>query len=95
MLFVMMMIICFYPLCFVSVPAPVLVAKYKPKPDKSIEELLYSGDANPHPILDIAEQLLAMRASGSVKVYVQKNDDIAALRKVLKVCVYSAYSIIT
>ena len=55
---------------------------------------MYSGDANPHPILDIAEQLLAMRATDTVKVYVQKNDDIAALRKVLKVCVYSAYSTI-
>ena len=62
-----------------------LTERYKPNPQKSTEELLYSPFDNPTPVLDIGEQLLAMKASGVVRMIVERDEDMYAMRKVLKV----------
>ncbi|XP_013422213.1 uncharacterized protein LOC106182108 [Lingula anatina] len=50
-----------------------------------IEMRLYSGAENPSPIMDLLEQVMAMRASGHVRVYIERNNDLSALHNVIKI----------
>ncbi|XP_046569945.1 uncharacterized protein LOC124278269 [Haliotis rubra] len=68
-----------------SLIMPLLNSKYKPDPKQSREELLYSGDNNPSPLISLIEQEFARQVSGVVKVYIESETDMAALRDVIKI----------
>lgn len=49
--------------------------------------MLYSGDNNPSPLITLIEQEFARQVAGVVKVYIESETDMAAMRDVLKVYV--------
>ncbi|XP_067685193.1 uncharacterized protein [Haliotis asinina] len=68
-----------------SLIMPLLNSKFKPDPKQSREELLYSGDNNPSPLITLIEQEFARQVSGVVKVYIESETDMAVLRDVIKI----------
>ncbi|XP_013386059.1 uncharacterized protein LOC106155672 [Lingula anatina] len=61
-----------------------VTATYRPE-NNDIEKRLYSGAENPSPIMDLLEQVMAMRASGHVRVYIERDTDLSALHNVIKI----------
>ncbi|XP_067685171.1 uncharacterized protein [Haliotis asinina] len=68
-----------------SLIMPLMNSKYQPNPQQSREELLYSGDDNPLPLISLVEQEFAKQVSGVVKVYIESEADMASMRDVLKI----------
>lgn len=68
-----------------SFPVPTVTARYYPDPSRSLERALFSSDINPTPVLEIISQEVAYAAKGKVKVFIEAEKDIYALRNVLKV----------
>ncbi|XP_048252021.1 uncharacterized protein LOC124134974 [Haliotis rufescens] len=68
-----------------SLIMPLLNSKYQPDPKQSREEMLYSGDNNPSPLITLIEQEFARQISGVVKVYIESETDMAAMRDVIKI----------
>lgn len=64
---------------------PLITSIYKPDETKSVEEKLFAVEDNPSPLLEIVSQELAIRAVGTVRVFVDNYRDIMVLRNVLKV----------
>ena len=64
---------------------PLVTARYHPEKGRSVEERLFSGEDNPTPLLQLAAQEMAIRASGVVRVYVDSERDISMMRNILKV----------
>ncbi|XP_056020825.1 uncharacterized protein LOC125651534 isoform X3 [Ostrea edulis] len=62
-----------------------LATKYKPDPGKTNEELVYDPMDNPSPLLDLLEQEMAMRVSGNVSIYIERNGDISKLNHIIKI----------
>ncbi|KAK3093306.1 hypothetical protein FSP39_013914 [Pinctada imbricata] len=59
--------------------------KYKPDPSKSSEELIFDPGNNPTPLLDLLEQEMAMKASGNVSVYIEKDTDMSSFYHLIKI----------
>ncbi|XP_046356065.2 uncharacterized protein LOC124134979 [Haliotis rufescens] len=68
-----------------SLIMPLMNSKYQPDPQQSREELLYSGDDNPLPLVSLVEQEFARQVSGVVKVYIESEADMASMRDVIKI----------
>ncbi|KAK7087589.1 uncharacterized protein [Littorina saxatilis] len=62
-----------------------VTARFYPDPKSSVERELFDASINPTPLLDIAAQELAARASGMVTVFIHAERDTYALRNVMKV----------
>ena len=69
---------------FISVP--LITSRYFPDPKKSVEERLFTVEDNPSPLMEIVSQEMAIRASGTVRVFLETERDVATLRSLLKVC---------
>ena len=63
------------------------MSKYRLFEDKAQEERLYDGRTNPSPLVDLIEQDMAIRAEGEVKIYIDYERDISALKRVIKVMI--------
>ncbi|XP_029651547.1 LOW QUALITY PROTEIN: uncharacterized protein LOC115224777 [Octopus sinensis] len=77
--------ICIETIPLYAVIEPLLDSKYNVEESETVEELLFGGDDNPSPLLEILEQELAMRASGKVIVFLETDKDVDVLRNVLKI----------
>ena len=65
-----------------------VTSRFYPVSGSSAEREMFDAVANPTPLLDIAAQELAFLAKGKVTVFIERDDDINALRSVLKVIAY-------
>lgn len=67
-----------------SLLVPTVTRRFFPNPAHSIEKELF-GSINPTPLLELAAQEFAYRASGLVAIYIESERDTYALRNVLQV----------
>ncbi|XP_072044356.1 uncharacterized protein [Amphiura filiformis] len=73
-----------------SLMVPSTEKRYRPNPDESIEERLYSTANNPLPVMELMHQIYAMSAKGIVKVWVTNEKELITLKDPLKhVCLYN------
>ncbi|XP_014775101.2 uncharacterized protein LOC106872581 [Octopus bimaculoides] len=77
--------ICIETIPLYAVIEPLLDSKYNVKESETVKELLFGGDDNPSPLMELLEQELAMRASGKVIVFLETDKDVDVLRNVLKI----------
>lgn len=60
--------------------------RYRPDPDRSVIEDLYSSEENPSPVLSLLEELYAIHAIGLTKFWVKDEKEISSMKLALRVC---------
>lgn len=58
---------------------------YRPDPTKSVQEMIYSSEENPTPIVQILDEIYAINAKGRVNFFVAGEADIVSMKKALQV----------
>jgi len=64
---------------------------YRPDPNKSPEEELYSSEDNPTPVMIQLEEMYAINAKGVVKFWVEDEVDMKSQEAPLKVDIIANY----
>ncbi|XP_070580394.1 uncharacterized protein [Ptychodera flava] len=67
-----------------SLVAPSVEELFRPDPQRSVKEPMYSVANNPLPVYDLLYKLYALHATGKVKVYVKDQAELSTLRGPLK-----------
>jgi hypothetical protein len=58
---------------------------YRPDPNKSIQEQLYSPENNPSPLLDLIKRMYAFSATGKAVIWIMNDAEATSMKNVLKV----------
>ena len=69
--------------CFLSVTTMTMI--YRPVETESVKEELFSIANNPSPVLEILNNMYAMNANGTVRIWVQDERELITMKEVLKV----------
>ncbi|XP_048764413.1 uncharacterized protein LOC125672258 isoform X1 [Ostrea edulis] len=67
-----------------SILAPSVKLRYRPDPDRSVIEDLYSSEENPSPLLSLLEELYAISATGITKFWVKDEKEISSMKLALR-----------
>ncbi|XP_062571748.1 uncharacterized protein LOC134233763 [Saccostrea cucullata] len=67
-----------------SILAPSVKLRYRPDPDRSVIEDLYSSEENPSPVLSLLEELYAIHAIGVTKFWVKDEKEISSMKLALR-----------
>nr|XP_022317995.1 uncharacterized protein LOC111121142 [Crassostrea virginica] len=67
-----------------SILAPSVKLRYRPDPDRSVIEDLYSSEENPSPVLSLLEELYAIHAIGLTKFWVKDEKEISSMKLALR-----------
>ena len=84
-----------YNIPLLSLIAPFVKKTFRPDPDKSVVEDIYSSEENPSPLLGLLDELYARHAIGIIKFWIGDEKEATTMKETLEVGSVHEDSILT